>query len=249
MSVFDRLHDLLTALGFLSRLGPASLAAPERLGRSLPWFPAVGALLGLIICAPWALGLLQGLPWVQAWISVGLLAWLTRFLHLDGVSDICDAAGSNAQGERFWEIAKDSHAGAFGAAGLALALVGQIILLAPLLDVGAYGAVVHALALGRLAPLGLMALSRVPFRPGLGSMFAEALTVKRLVAAVAVTFLLGLGGMSLTAVALGWAVALAALLLLLRLARRAGGVNGDFLGASIVLGELAGLLGAAAVTG
>ncbi|MFW5836632.1 MAG: adenosylcobinamide-GDP ribazoletransferase, partial [Desulfovibrionaceae bacterium] len=145
--------------------------------------------------------------------------------------------------------AKDSRTGAFGAAGLVLALIGQVILLAPLLDVGACGAVVHALALGRLAPLGLMALSRVPFRPGLGRMFAEAFTMKRLAAAAALTFLLGLWGASLAAVALGWALALAALLLLRRLVRRAGGVNGDFLGASIVLGELAGLLGAAAVTG
>jgi adenosylcobinamide-GDP ribazoletransferase len=247
MIVALRLRDLLAALGFLSRLGPSASLEPERLGRSLPWFPVAGAVLGFAACLPWMLGLLEGLPWVQAWITAGLLAWLTRFLHLDGVCDLCDAAGPGASGERFWTIVKDSRAGAFGAAGLVLALAGQIVLLRPLLAHEAYGAVIHALALGRLAPLAVMAVSPVPFRSGLGGLFAEAFTMRRLGTAAAATLALGLLLAPAWGVFWGWFLAAAALLPLLRLASRAGAMNGDFLGAAIVLGELSGLLGAVVV--
>jgi adenosylcobinamide-GDP ribazoletransferase len=212
----------------------------------LPYFPLIGALLGLLVCAPWAAGLFAGQPWIQAWISVVLLAWLTRFLHLDAVCDLCDAAGPAASGERFWEIVKDSRAGAFGAAGIALVLAGQIVLLEPLLARRAYGAVIHALALGRLAPLAFMAVAKAPFRSGLGQIFAEAFSPGRLVSAAALTLVLGLAGVSPVGLAIGWVLAGISFFPLLRLSRRAKAINGDFLGASIVLGELAGLLGAAA---
>jgi adenosylcobinamide-GDP ribazoletransferase len=244
--VIRSLRSGLAVLGFLTRLGPAAIIDRPTLSAGLPYFPLVGALLGLLACAPWAAGLFAGQPWIQAWITAVLLAWLTRFLHLDAICDLCDAAGPAASGERFWEIVKDSRAGAFGAAGIALVLAGQIVLLEPLLAKRAYGAVIHALALGRLAPLAFMAMANVPFRPGLGQIFAEAFSLGRLAAAAALTLAVGLAGAAPAGLALGWVLAGLALIPLLRLSRRAKAINGDFLGAAIVLAELAGLLGAAA---
>jgi adenosylcobinamide-GDP ribazoletransferase len=91
-----------------------------------------------------------------------------------------------------------------------------------------------------------MAVAKAPFRSGLGQIFAEAFSPGRLVSAAALTLVLGLAGVSPVGLAIGWVLAGISFFPLLRLSRRAKAINGDFLGASIVLGELAGLLGAAA---
>jgi adenosylcobinamide-GDP ribazoletransferase len=96
----------------------------------LPWFPLVGAVLGL---AGWGLaaGLLRpgtlacgplGCLLVGALVVV-LWAWLTRGLHLDGLADLADGLGGGWTRERVLEIMKDSHVGSFGV----LALVGGLM--------------------------------------------------------------------------------------------------------------------------
>lgn len=61
-------------------------------------------------------------PAVTGGLTVGLLAFLTRGLHLDGLADTADALGSGAPAERALEIMKDSRTGAFGVMAVALLL-------------------------------------------------------------------------------------------------------------------------------
>ena len=272
-------RNLLMALGFLSRLTPATLYstqieaknascaeqetpsfenpqhnAPDEhnpLADSVPWFPLAGALLGLLATLlPWcgALVLPTFSPVVSAWLYVMMLAYLTRALHWDALADISDACGSNATGEKFWTIMKDSRVGAFGVLGLIFGLSAQLIALTLCVEKGLWNVLVIAPAFGRamIIPLGRMtsparqswlARAILPGTQRGSSLFAYMAT---LAACICCT------GFSVTALA--FIPAALALLALRSTAAQHGGCNGDFCGTAIIAGETA-LLFAAAIVG
>jgi adenosylcobinamide-GDP ribazoletransferase len=236
-----RLKGYLDALSFLTRLAPPR-PDPD-LAAGLPWFPAVGATLGLVLAVPLALGLLAGHPLAGAFVyAVGGIA-CTRGLHLDGFADVADAWGSLARGERFFTVMKDSRVGAFGAMALVVAVSGQICLAAELLTADRIWVLAAAPALGRAGAVVLVRACRDIPRPGLGSLCLPGATGPATATAVisALVFALALTGLRATA----WATILtaAAVWTLARLARANGGINGDFIGAAVVAGELAACLG------
>jgi len=237
------MRGLLTALAFLTRLAPARLYRSEELAAALAWMPAVGLLLGGLLALPLALGLLTSMPWVQAWLFLLGSLWATRGLHLDGLADVADAWGSNSQGQRFWEIIKDSRLGAFGATALMMALSGQLVLLHELFDRQAYKAAVLALVAGRLAAVVLAWSGKPLARPGLGQLFISGATPRGLTLSCTISISAGLLLVRPVAMLAMFTAALLPVLMLRSLAQRQGGLNGDFLGAAIVLGEAAACLG------
>jgi len=236
----------LATLGFLSRLGPARVLPQDDLRRMMFHLPlcglVIGSVVGLVIAAPAALGLLAGRPQVQAWLAVALLAWVTRGLHLDGLADVADAAAAHVEPERFWTIIKDSRCGAFGVAALILALGGQGVLFAEMLKGGQWWAVIWAVVFGRACAVVFGLTARAHVRPGLGGLFLSGASPAAALWAVACALAPALW---LRPLAAAWAVAAALLLLtpLRRLVTAVGGVNGDFLGAAITLGEISAALG------
>jgi len=235
------LRNYLAALGFLTRLGPAA-ADPDMAG-SVPFFPAVGLTLGACLAGPLALGLFAGHPLAGGlFFAVANLA-LTRGLHLDGFADVADAWGSLARGDRFFAIMKDSRVGAFGGMALVVAVTGQTCLGAELLASGRVWLLAAAPALGRAGAVVLMRVCRDIPRPGLGSLFLSGATPGSTAFAVVFALACGLGLGGVRAMFFGVFLTGAAIFSLVRLARQNGGVNGDFLGAAIVAGELAVLAG------
>lgn len=233
---------LLLALSFLTRLVPGREARPGQFAATLPWFPVVGAALGALLAGPFALDLLPRTPWVAAWLVLLGNLWLTRGLHWDGWADLCDAWGSRATGERFWRILKDSRTGAFGAMGLFAGMSGQLLLLHHCLGWGRYAVVGYSFVFGRGLAVGLMALNRTRTRPGLAAAFLPGATPLRLAAASALTLGMGLWAMPAPSLAAALLLGILGLSELSVLARRHGGLNGDFLGCAIVWGELSVLL-------
>jgi adenosylcobinamide-GDP ribazoletransferase len=243
------LARFLTALAFLTRLAPGRPATAAELALSAPWFPAVGLVLGLLLAGPAACGLLAGHPAVLGWLLVAGNAWLTRGLHLDGLADLADAWGSSAEGERFWTIMKDSRAGPFGVMAVVLALGLQAALLGELAALRAYGPVVFTTVCGRMACILLIRLARSAdglTRPGLASIFIDrsgsgpetAGLDRRIAVALSLSAAAGIWLMGPAPLALSLALAALPPLALLRLGRARAGLNGDFLGAAMVLGEL-----------
>lgn len=228
------MSDFLLALSFLTRLVPGRTADEAALGRTLLWFPAVGLVLGLALVP---LAGLAPTPWLQAWALTAATLWATRGLHHDGAADLGDAWGASAEGERFWLILKDSRIGAFGVMSLWLCLSGQLILAEELYARRAWGALVFAPCAGRTAAVLLAWLARDLARPGLGGSFLRGAEPGRVVLAGLAAGALGL---LLAPAALPLTILLLApgLVFLRRLGRRQGGLNGDFLGAAIVYGEL-----------
>ncbi|MEU4231481.1 adenosylcobinamide-GDP ribazoletransferase [Nonomuraea sp. NPDC026600] len=161
------------AIGTLS-VFPVRVTRVDRgvAGRAMVLAPVLGLVLGLVSC--WPL-LLPGPPLLGAALAVGLLAVLTRGLHLDGLADLADGLGSGKPASQALDIMKKSDIGPFGVMTLVLVLVIQVAALSGL----GPAALVAACVTGRLAltwacrsvvpaarPDGLGALVAGTVRPG-----------------------------------------------------------------------------------
>ena len=221
-------------------------------GRAMVLAPLVGLLLWVpAACLLWVAdrGGLTPLP--AAALTVGLLALLTRGMHLDGLADTADGLGSGRSGQSALEVMRRGDIGPFGVVTLLLVLLVQVAALAQL-DGSGHGpaGVGVALVVSRLV-LPLACLRGVPAaRPdGLGA--AVAGTVSRPAALVAV--LLAGAAVAVVTVITDPAPWLPAYALLglpaavavgARAARRFGGVTGDVLGAVVEVAFAGALLGA-----
>jgi adenosylcobinamide-GDP ribazoletransferase len=239
----SNLTSFFAALGFLTRLRvPAGAHTPD-LGRSMYFFPIVGLGIGLGLTIPWMLGVAAGMPWVQAWLWLGASLYLTRGLHWDGWADLWDGWGSNARTEQFWEILKDSRMGAFGGMGLFMGLAGFVILVQEACLAQRWGVLIWAPVLGRGAAVCLTWLARDLHRPGgLARTFLLGIRSWHLYAVLGQTLLFGLFFLTWLPLLASLGFCLAGLLIFLNIARKQGGLNGDFLGSAIVWGELSALL-------
>ena len=209
----------------------------ETAGRAMVLAPLVGLVLALVASLPLLLADVS--PLLAAALAVGVLALLTRGLHLDGLADTADGLGSGRPASGALEVMRKSDIGPFGVVTLVLVLLIQVAALAQLVTEG-HGAAarVAAVVTSRLA-LPLACLRRVPSaRPdGLGATVVGSVTGA--MAAVAVVlglvFVVGaavLAGAPVVAVAAP-AGLLAGLLLGGHAVRRFGGVTGDVLGAVV----------------
>ncbi|MBU1249310.1 MAG: adenosylcobinamide-GDP ribazoletransferase [Proteobacteria bacterium] len=237
------MRGLQASLAFLTRLAPGATVEKEDLAGAMPWLPVVGAFLGLLCIGPFWLTLLGGHPMVQAWLCVLLSIYLTRALHLDGLSDICDGLATHLEAKRFWEITKDSRVGAFGVVGLVMALLGQVVLFGELFTAGEYTPAIWVFMVGRLCAVLLGFAGKSLARPGLGKLFLAGATLPSALFALMVTLIAGFFLASLVQLLVGFVVAVSFQVPLYFLARKVNGLNGDFLGASITVGELGALLG------
>lgn len=126
---------MLAAGIFLTRL-PLPFAGrltPELFGRSMGWFPLIGAALGL--GAGLVFGLLGGFgvpSLVAAALVVALLAVVTGGLHEDGLADTADGYGGGRDREHKLEIMHDSRVGVYGVLALVLSVAIKVAAIAAL---------------------------------------------------------------------------------------------------------------------
>jgi len=242
MTIPGPLRRFLATLGFLSRLVPARVMDEADMRRSMFHLPLCGLVIGAAACAPALAGVFAGRPLLQAWLCVLLSAYATRGLHLDGLSDIMDGAGQHLNPERFWTIVKDSRCGTFGVAAVVLVLLGQTVLFAEVLAQRPAWALLWPFVFGRACGVLFGGATRNYARPGLGGLFLAGAGPGAMLWACALALVPAL---LLWPLAAGCAAlaALLALAPLYRLGRAVGGVNGDFLGASIMFGECAAAAG------
>lgn len=240
MSLITR---FINTLGFLTRLAPARIIPEEEMNRCMAYMPFVGIALGAVIVLPFGLGLFSSSPWAQAWLTVLLSIFLTRGLHFDGLADVCDAVTTHGDPDRFWVVIKDSRAGAFGVLGLVMLVGGQIILFQEMYARGLYTGVLWAFVLGRGGCVGFAYVARHLSRPGLGKLYVDGATLPVTMIATGTTLLLGLFLLGPLATIAAMALTTAALFFLYQLAEHVKGVNGDFLGCAVMVGEVAAGLG------
>ncbi|NLV24506.1 MAG: adenosylcobinamide-GDP ribazoletransferase [Deltaproteobacteria bacterium] len=231
------MRGLVTALRTLSIL-PAPGRDADRMAAALPWFPAVGALLGwLLLSAAWGLERI-GL-WEQGTAFFVLAAGvaLTGAIHIDGVADCADGLGGGRDREKRLAIMKDSHVGVFGVTAVILLLLGKWVCLTRLFQTGGHLWLPTAWIVSRTAPVALAFYLPYARDKGTGADFVRGSRWPHLAAALALaSLLIALGG---GAAHLGaWIPALPMVFLWgYYTRRRLGGVTGDVLGAGVEMTE------------
>jgi adenosylcobinamide-GDP ribazoletransferase len=214
------------------------------------WAAAHAPLVGLVVGAfvggvDWLLLPLGA--WPAAVLAMGASLLLTGALHEDGFADTCDALGGGYDADRVLAILKDSRIGAFGGAALVVSIAGRAALLAQLGHAGPWALPVIGCA-ARVGPIWLMA--RLPYVTRAdASKSRDVMRGRAPQAVVATGWLVAALGVAVAGGCLSAmrAAALVALLAVVtcvtgwRYVRRAGGVTGDFLGATEQLGEIAAL--------
>jgi adenosylcobinamide-GDP ribazoletransferase len=103
------------------------VAEPEKVGRSTPYFPVVGLIIGLILAGlNWLFNLILPTSLVNALLIVFLVI-ITGAMHLDGFIDTCDGIAGHRTAEDRREVMRDSRVGAFGVIGAILLLLTKFV--------------------------------------------------------------------------------------------------------------------------
>ena len=239
------MKSFLRAISFLTILpvGQIPLSEEKELARSMAFFPLAGLVIGLLLAIGYYLLSLILPKSVTLWLTIGLLALLTRGLHLDGFADTMDGLASGGSKERILEVMRDSHIGAFGVIGLILLIGAKYFAL----DQIANPSIHHSLIL--MAVMGRNSMVLVCYRSpyarsgeGLGKPFTENLGAREIALSLISTFGIAffLTGVKGIWVFLG--VCLFSLGYRFFFIKKLDGVTGDILGAANELAELLCLL-------
>jgi adenosylcobinamide-GDP ribazoletransferase len=223
------MKNFRSAIQFMTIL-PAGKPGDFDAAATVPWFPAVGLLLGGILvlfdllAARW-----WELPSVAV-LEVVLLVVVTGAFHLDGLGDTADGLFSHRPKEKMLEIMKDSRIGAMGVVAICVVLAVKWAGLSGLRD--------HRLLTLILVPAYarcgiLLAMRFLKYgRPGggMGLPFFGAKPGLRQFGGIAATLALSMGlGLRAAWLNLAFLVMVAAILEYYR--RRLGCITGDMLGA------------------
>ena len=226
---------------------PPSTVDRRVAGWAMTLAPLVGLLLG--VAGGVLLWLVDGTgPVLAAALTIGLLALLTRALHLDGLADTADGLGSGKPAPAALEVMRRGDVGPFGVVTLVLVLLVQVLALGQLVERGlGVPGLVLAVLVSRLV-LPLLCLRGVPAArgDGLGAVVVGSVAPWQLAVSVAVgaavllpLAVVTMGSYVLDPSVVGRAVVVAVLglgagaLVAVRAVRRLGGLTGDVLGASV----------------
>ncbi len=250
MSLHGAIRGPQTAFSWLTVLPVSSPPGPfDRAlgGAAIGSTPMVGGVLGALVAAA-AYGLsFTELPVLLCGLLIGgLLAVLTRGIHLDGLSDTADGLGCYGPPERVHEVMHSGSTGPFGAATLVIVLGAQAAGYGALMEQSNWAAFIFVVFVSRVAPvIGC----RITLPPAEKSKFGEL---------TAGTQRLTIPFWVLGAIVVGFAVdpelpipgAFTAVVIAIfawwfsrHCSQRFGGINGDVLGALVELSALIAVCG------
>ena len=213
----------------------------DSLGRAAVWFPAIGLGLGAVLVGAERVTAVLFPSLLAALLTVTAWKLLTGGLHLDGLADCLDGlAGRDA--EHRLAIMRDSRIGAFGAIGLILFLLLEVVAVAELPSGVRARALLVVPVIARATPPLLVRLFPAAKSEGLGAAFGASVSGWAVPTALAIALVVALAALHAVAVPVFTISVLSALALTRFFAARVSGITGDVLGAGIEVAELAGLL-------
>jgi adenosylcobinamide-GDP ribazoletransferase len=236
------------AVSFLTRIPTGTgTSSPEAMASWVPYFPVVGALVGLSGAVVYAAATAVWVPIVAASIAVAVEVVITGGFHEDGLGDSADALGATGGREDVRRILRDPRLGSFGVLAITLGLILRVGTMTSLQPWSAVAALPAAHALSRAAAMVVLNYTPIAQKQGLGATYGHALTGRALMAgmfsAIAISVLaIGLWGLVAAVVAASVALSMGH-----AARRRIGGVTGDVLGATQQCALVAVLLLASAV--
>jgi adenosylcobinamide-GDP ribazoletransferase len=238
------MKGFLQAVSFLTILpvGQAHVFEGKELARSMAYFPLVGLVIGLLLALAQYLFLFFLPKAVALWFVIGLLAFLTRGLHLDGLADTMDGLASGGTKEKVLEVMKDSRIGAFGVISLILLLGAKYFCLEQIPGSSLPCSFIIMSVLGRNAMVLVCYRSSYARPEGLAKPFAEHLGARQVAVSLITALGIGLLLMGLKGTFAFFGIVLFSVGFRLFFKKRLGGITGDILGAANELSELLCLL-------
>lgn len=244
------MNNFITGLQFLTRIHIAKQSewSPESFGRSVKYFPLIGAILGIILILINQL-LAEYLPYMGILLPPHVFAilliicnvLLTGGLTCDGFMDTMDGIFSGRSKDRMLEIMKDSRIGANGVMAFVLLVILKWSLIMDIPSQGLPAALFMMPVLGRFAMV--IAISIFPYaRPdGIGKAFAQYAGKYTLYIAAVLTllFIIPLGKQAIVSL---FAVVIATVLFSSYVKKLIGGLTGDIYGAVTEISEIVVLL-------
>ncbi len=233
----------LLALQFLTIL-PIKIKSKVRekdFGRSLAYFPAVGALMGLTLAV--LAGFFSFLPnMVLAALILIASIVISGGLHLDGFADTLDAFYGNRSKDEMLEIMRDSRVGVMGVLGIVSLLILKFSVLSALPMYILWRALIIAFAFARCCQVYACYTSKYARSEGKAEHFIKHAGKRQFLISslftLALTFLLtGFRGVVLLAIA-----SVPVLLFVSYAKRKIGGMTGDTIGAVSEIAEASALL-------
>jgi adenosylcobinamide-GDP ribazoletransferase len=213
----------------------------DALGRASAWFPLVGAGLGGLLVLADHLTTRVFPPWVSAALTVVVWKVASGGLHLDGLADCLDGLAGRDREHRL-AIMRDSRIGTFGAAGLVLFLVLEVVALAEVPPPVRWRALLAAATIARAMPPLLARLFRPARLEGQGAAFAAGVSAGGAALAVTAALLIAFAALGVAGVVATLLAGLVGGAGAAFLARRLGGLSGDVLGGALEVAELVVLL-------
>ena len=188
----------LIGLQFLTRITITTQTewTEENFGKSVKFFPLIGAVIGIISAALTGIFLIitaENLPILAGAIVFTLPIIITGGIHCDGFIDSVDGLFSGREREKILEIMKDSRVGAFGAVGLVLLAILEFATLIELIKISiawSLAAIFSAPIISRL--MMVVTIGKFPYarREGMGKSFAKYTTRQTIFFALIETFLI-----------------------------------------------------------
>ena len=229
----------MSAIRFLTilRIGPDG--RPADLAASMAYFPAVGALIGLIGGAVnFGLIALHVDPFVAAVTVVAFITAVTGAMHLDGLADTCDAIFSGKEREKMLEIMRDPHTGAMGTTWLVFDILLKVALILAAPTAMKTAAIILMCVFSRWSMVLLMHIFPYARAEGKAAILISARSAGHFITATVFTAAMaaivwGLQGLATFVVAATAACATGAYI-----NRRLGGITGDTIGATGELVEI-----------
>jgi len=226
------LNKFLIALQFLT-IFPVKISSQieeKDFGRSLIYFPVIGALIGIVLASSsFLFGILPNM--VAGALILILSVVITGGIHLDGFSDTCDGFYGNHPKEKILGIMRDSRVGTMGVTGVASLLLLKFSLIVSMPRHNLWIALVIMAVFARWSQVMACYMSGYARNEGKAKYFIEYAGRKEIVIGTIVTLGVFLLLMRIEGAVLFFISILPVFLFIEYIKRKIGGMTGDTIGA------------------
>ena len=211
----------------------------EKLGKSIKYFPLVGAIIGIFL---YGINILAGKITVNRQIAAIIIIiaeiFITGLIHIDGLADTADGLFSYAEKEKILEIMKDSRVGTNGAVALILYFMTKVILLSEIRP----EYIILYPVISRLSTSINAGLGEYARKNGMSNEIIAKNGKKEAVISIIITMILSFIILKAKGLIILIFAILFILLLMKGVKRKIGGITGDTMGASLELTSILVLL-------
>ena len=207
----------------------------EKLGKSVKYFPLVGAIIGVFLFAVnFLAGKITGNRQIIAIALIIAEILITGLIHIDGLADTADGLLSYAKKEKMLEIMKDSRIGTNGTVALILYFIAKFVFLSQVKS----GYLFLYPIISRLSTSMNAGLGEYARKGGMSNGIIERNGEKEAIISIVVTALLSFGIMRMKGLAVLFLAIIFILWFMKNVKGKIGGITGDTMGASLELTTL-----------